>query len=172
MGLFTNTNYADLESMLKLNVAVPTEMTHLFGKKMAPRKRGGIILMSSVLAFQGTPHFATYAATKSYLLTLGEALNVELRPKGIDVLTLLPGLTDTPMTRSMGIDWSKMPVCLQSSRTVARIGLRHIGRKSIVVTGFLNSIYAWQTRFLPRAWVVKLYDLLFSRAINSFQRFL
>ena len=96
MGPFLDKNYQSLERMITLNVTVPTEIAHAFGRDMSGRKKSGIILVSSLFAYQGIPLFATYAATKAYILTLGEALTVEMNKQGIDVLTLSPGLTATP----------------------------------------------------------------------------
>ena len=63
---------------------------------MIDRKRGGIIFLSSASALQGTALSANYAGTKAYNLILGESLWDEWHNKGVDVLGLMPGATDTP----------------------------------------------------------------------------
>ena len=169
MGLFLEKDYSALERMLTLNMQIPTEIAHMFGKKMVARKRSGIILVSSLFAYQGIPHFASYAASKAYILTLGEALNVELAKYGIDVLVLSPGLTDTPFSQSMKINFSRLPMIAQRPATVAKIGLRSIGRKTTVVSGFLNKLYAWENRLIPRAWPVNLFGFLIKGAIKAYK---
>jgi short-subunit dehydrogenase len=79
-----------------LNVRGPLELAHRFGRRMAARGRGGVVLLSSLTAFQGSPFVATYGATKSFLLALGEGLWYELAPRGVDVLAVCAGATRTP----------------------------------------------------------------------------
>ncbi|MBL4711221.1 MAG: SDR family NAD(P)-dependent oxidoreductase [Gammaproteobacteria bacterium] len=167
MGRFLEKDYTDLESMLLLNILVPTEITHIFGQNMVNRKRSGIILISSLFGYQGIPNFAAYAASKAYILTLGETLNVELAHQGVDVLVLSPGLTDTPFSQKMDIDFSKLPMYAQRPETVARTALNALGKKPTVVSGWLNKIYAWENRFIPRAWPVMLFCFLINRAIKA-----
>lgn len=167
MGPFLEKDYADIERMLTLNVQVPTEIAHVFGQKLAGRERSGIILVSSLFGYQGIPNFAGYAASKAYILTLGETLNVELAASGVDVLVLSPGLTDTPFSQSMEIDFSKLPMVAQAPGTVARTALSALGNKPTVVSGLLNKIYAWENRLIPRSWPVKLFGFLIGRAIRA-----
>ena len=170
MGEFLDKSYTHLERMITLNVSVPTELAHYFGKKMASRKRSGIILVSSIFAYQGIPNFAVYAATKSYVLTLGEALHVEMKKIGVDVLTLSPGLTDTPFSQNMEINFNLIPMIPQKPDAVARTGLRSLGNSMSIVSGYLNKIYAWENRLLPRSWPVKLFGFLISNAIRAYKR--
>lgn len=169
MGRFLDKDYADLERMLQLNIQVPTEIAHVFGQKLATRDRAGIILVSSLFGYQGIPNFAGYAASKAYVLTLGEALNVELGKQGVDVLVLSPGLTDTPFSQSMNIDFGKIPMLVQRPESVAKTALAALGHKPTVVSGLLNKIYAWENRFIPRSWPVNLFGFLTGRAINAFR---
>ena len=169
MGRFLDKDYLSLERMLTLNIQVPTEIAHVFGQKLTTRKRAGIILVSSLFGYQGIPNFAAYAASKAYILTLGETLNVELRGQGVDVLVLSPGLTDTPFSQSMDIDFGKIPMFAQRPETVAKTALTAIGHKPTVVSGLLNKIYAWENRFIPRSWPVNLFGFLINRAIRAFQ---
>lgn len=169
MGRFLEKEYSSIERMLTLSIQIPTEIAHVFGQKLAARRRSGIVLVSSVFGYQGIPNFAGYAASKAYALTLGEALNVELAQQGIDVLVLSPGLTDTPFSQSMEINFSKLPMFAQGPEMVAKTALRALGHKATVVSGLLNKIYAWENRLIPRAWPVKLFGFLINRAINAYQ---
>src|SRR3712207_9159147 len=81
--------------MLDVNCRAPLEMSLSFGRRFAERERGGVVLMSSLVGFQGTPNAAHYAATKAYVQTLAEALHAELAPLGVDVLASAPGPTDS-----------------------------------------------------------------------------
>ncbi|MFO8101091.1 MAG: SDR family NAD(P)-dependent oxidoreductase [Dehalococcoidia bacterium] len=89
----------DLEAKMAtvaVNVQSPLILVHEMGAKMRERERGGIILLSSASALQGTALSANYAATKAYNLILAESLWDELRREGVDVLGFMPGPTNTP----------------------------------------------------------------------------
>ena len=82
-------------AMVQLDVASLTAVTHVFAQDMRTRGRGKILLVASLLAYQGVENFAVYAAAKAYVLRLGEALHRELKRDGITVTALCPGMSDT-----------------------------------------------------------------------------
>jgi short-subunit dehydrogenase len=82
-------------AMLQLDVVSLTAVTHIFAQDMKRRGRGKILLVSSLLAYQGVENFAVYAAAKAYVLRLGEALHRELKRDGVTVTALCPGMSDT-----------------------------------------------------------------------------
>lgn len=166
-GLFVENEAHDESHLVALNVVSPMELSHVFGKRFVKRGKGGILLVSSLFGYQGVPHVANYSATKAYILTLGEALNVELKSKGVDVTVLSPGLTKTPMSENMPIDFGKMPITSHYPETVAKVGLNALGSKATVVPGLINKVYAWENRFIPRTWPVKLFGFLLGRARTS-----
>ena len=83
-----------LREMLSLDILTLTELTHLFGKRMAARGSGHILLVASLAAYQPDPLLAAYGAAKHFVLALGIALHVELAPK-VGVTVVSPGLMDT-----------------------------------------------------------------------------
>lgn len=170
MGLFLEKDYGSLEKMMRLNIEAPTHLAHIFGRKMATRARSGIILVSSLFAYQGIPHFATYAATKAYILTLGEALTVEMKKNGVDVLTLSPGLTATPFAEGLKMNPSLIPMFAENPAKVAKVGINNVGSKATIVSGFLNKFYAWENRLIPRSWPVKLFGFLIGNAARSYEK--
>lgn len=109
---------------------------------MAERGRGGIVLMSSLTAFQGTPLVATYGATKSFDLTLAEALWDELAEHGIDVLACCAGATLTPGYERVTPRRSsvRMTPRLLDPDEVARDALGALGRRPLIVTGRGNRV--------------------------------
>ena len=84
--------------LIRLNIIAPTVLSSYFAKKLGKRKRCGIILTGSMLGYQGTPYFTTYAGTKAYEIVRDEGLAYELRKHGVDILVMNPGLTKTLMT--------------------------------------------------------------------------
>lgn len=163
-GLFIDRSQDTETHLLKLNVISPMQLSNVFSKRFAQRGRGGILLISSVFGYQGVPQFANYSASKAYILGFGEALNVELKALGIDVTVLSPGLTQTPMSENMPVDFSKMPLTSSTPEFVANVGLKALGVKATVVPGLINKIYAWENRLIPRSWPVKLFGFLIKRA--------
>lgn len=99
-GEFLQQDAAAMLQEMDVNCAAPLLLAHGLGRDMAARGRGGIVFVSSGSALQGSPVFASYAATKAYDLVLGEALWYELREHGVDVLSFIPGPTNTPGLRS------------------------------------------------------------------------
>ena len=93
---FLETSLDDKQRMLDVNARGPLLAAHVFGKPMAERGRGGIVLLSSLTAFWGSPWLATYGATKAFNLSLGEALAHELAERGVDVVVSCAGATRTP----------------------------------------------------------------------------
>ena len=165
-GEFIDTPIQNEQNLLALNVNSPMELSHIFAKRFAKKGKGGILLLSSLFGYQGVPQVANYSASKAYVLSLGEALNVELKPLGIDVTVLSPGLTQTTMTQNMIVDFNKIPITQHQPEVVARVGLNALGKKATVVPGFINKFYAWENRLIPRSWPVKLFGFLMKRAIK------
>jgi short-subunit dehydrogenase len=62
---------------------------------MVTRKRGRILNVASLAAFQPGPIMAVYYATKAYVLSFSEALSNELQGSGVTVTCLCPGPTRT-----------------------------------------------------------------------------
>lgn len=96
-GSFIWHQLQSVDDLLRVNVFAPTRLAHHFGKKKAARGRGGIVFVSSTFGYQAVPYFQSYAASKAYLLAVGEALFHELKPLGVDVSVLSPGPTNTAM---------------------------------------------------------------------------
>ena len=162
---FTKTSLKAHKALINLNIEAPALLARLYGEDMIKRGRGGIVFFSSVFGYQGVPLVANYSASKAYILALGEALHVEMKPYGVDVLVVSPGLTDTDMPAQMPVDFRKMPIIKQQPEMVARVGLQALGRKASVVPGLLNKIFAFENRFMPRLWPVKLFGFLLTNAM-------
>ena len=100
-GYFLDGPVSAAESMVVRNCLVPTQLCHHFARPMVGRGRGGIIVVSSGAALVGAPRMVAYGASKAFDLVLGEALWAELHGHGVDVLSLVLGLTDTPALRRL-----------------------------------------------------------------------
>ncbi len=140
-----------LRTMLQLDIVSLTELTYLHARRMARNGHGRILLVGSMAAYQPVPLLAVYAAAKAYVLSLGEALHVELAPK-VTVTVLSPGLMDTGFNAASGyITPPSLKRMIVSPDVVARTGLKALfAGKSGVIAGRLNKGMAFASRLLPR----------------------
>jgi short-subunit dehydrogenase len=142
------------EKMLARNAADSAEKNGMANKKGAAKKRGAIILMSSLAGSQGSPRLATYAATKSFNAILAEGLWAELKPAGIDVLACMAGAVLTPgygRTQEAAAPGTLPP------EKVVEAAFKALGKKPVVVPGILNKIGRFfLMRLVPRSLAVKM----------------
>lgn len=145
---------AGLHRIVRLNTVAHLDLAHSFGRRLAERGRGGILLVSSLGARQAWPGAADYAAGKAFVSVLGESLHVELSKFGVSVTVLLPGATETEMVRAYGVDATTMnrlmrPMRLMSVEQVVTEGLRALAANhSTHIPGRANRAMA---AVLPRS---------------------
>jgi short-subunit dehydrogenase len=98
---FLANSIATAEAMVQRNCMVPMQLCHHFAPAMVERHRGGIVLFGSGAGLVGGPNMVAYGATKAFDMVFAEALWSELHDKGVDVLGLILGKTDTPALRRL-----------------------------------------------------------------------
>jgi uncharacterized protein len=96
VGPFLDVDLTALLAAIDINCRAPVVLAHELGARMAARRRGGMIIMSSLAAESGAAQVALYSATKAFDLVLAEGLWYELRDRGVDVVAIRPGSTRTP----------------------------------------------------------------------------
>jgi uncharacterized protein len=89
------------EAMVQCNCMVPMQLCHHFAPAMVERGSGGIVIFGSGAGLVGGPNMVAYGASKAFDMVFAEALWAELHDKGIDVLGLILGKTDTPALRQL-----------------------------------------------------------------------
>ena len=95
--------------------------------------------MSSVAGIQGVPYITNYAATKSYVLSLGEAVHRELAPLGVHVTVLVPSAAATAMTARFGADKTPMGRLMMSANASAADGLAALAaNRAVRIGGRMN----------------------------------
>jgi hypothetical protein len=144
--------------MLQVNITSLTHLTGLLLPGMIERRRGGILNVASTAAFQPGPGMAVYYATKSYVLSLSEALAEELVGTGVTVTAVCPGPTATNFGAAANMQTlGLVKKVSMSADAVARQGHRAYRRGQVVtVTGFRNQLPAFLVRLFPRAAVRKI----------------
>jgi RND family efflux transporter MFP subunit len=164
-GAFIDSKLDAALAMVQLDIASLTAVTHLFAQDMRARGRGKILLVASLLAFQGVVNFAVYSAAKAYVLRLGEALHREFKRDGITVTSLCPGMSDTGFAAAAKQKVTPgLKLLMMQPAPVVRAGIRALdaGRISVVpgLPNKLSAIFMWAT---PR-W---LHQAMFARVMNA-----
>ncbi len=149
---FVDRPVEDALQLVDLNCRGPVLLVHQLGRAMAARGRGGIVLMTSMSAAAGGAYVATYSATKAFDLVLAEALWMELGQRGVDVLSVVAGLTDTPAMRRSGAVTDDSPIEPMDSDEVAVEALAELGRgRPVLYAGAANREVATMFWPVPRA---------------------
>jgi hypothetical protein len=151
-------------AMINLNCRAVVDMTHRFLPGMKERKKGAVIIVSSVVGTIPTPWFSAYSGTKAFDLYFGEGLYGECLGTGVDVLTVLPGLTKTEFQAGAGMREYHSPY--RKAEHVVESALAALGKKPIVVDGYFNKIMSHGTRFVPRSWLVRISRFVMRRELG------
>jgi uncharacterized protein len=154
-GGFLDSDWEKEKKMLQLDIVALTHLTKLFGKDMAQRGGGYILLVSSVAGYQPAPSYASYAAAKAYVLNLGEALAFEFKKHNINLTVLSPSATATDFFNVAGQEVNRIQrFLMMPSRSVAKIGLKALAKgKFSIIPGAVNKLLFWGLQFVPRRWL-------------------
>lgn len=145
-GPFVEADLGEELAMIDLNCRSVVALTHALGQRFVAQRRGGIVLMSSLLAFQGVPRAANYAATKAFVQTLAEGIRIELAPFGVDVVASAPG----PIRSGFAARATMQMGQAGSPEEVARATLGALGRRGTVRPGWLSKLLEASLALLPR----------------------
>jgi short-subunit dehydrogenase len=132
--------------MLRVNCEAVLSLTHYYSQIFKEQKRGGIIFLSSIVAFQGVPYAANYAATKAYIQSFAEALAIELKPFGVDILAVAPAPVESGFGKRANM---KMGAAMKPEKLTVPI-LKALGKYTIIRPGFLSKFLTYSINTLPR----------------------
>ena len=137
-----------------INCRAPMTLAYLLGLSMLKRKRGGIMLMSSLAGAQGSALLVNYTATKAYNRLLAEGLWDELRTGGVDVLACCPPAVSTPGYLASA---PKGSMSALTPQVVVSAALAGLGRGPTVIPGWTYRLAnVVMQRILPRKSTIKL----------------
>ncbi|MFP6578886.1 MAG: SDR family NAD(P)-dependent oxidoreductase [Myxococcota bacterium] len=152
-GRFDLRSADELAPLVAVNCAAPLRLTSALLPAMRGRGRGAVILVGSIAGRQPLGLHAVYAATKGFDLLFGEALYVEMKPFGIDVLVVEPGTTETEFQQVAG----EVPHSGVPPERVVEVSLEALGTRPSVVVGWFDWLRtSVATRLVPRsltAWI-------------------
>ena len=146
-GEFVENTLDEELNIIAVNCVASAHLAHHFGQRFKQQQRGGIMLFSSLVGFQGVPYFTNYAATKAYILSLAEGLHTELKPYNVDVCACAPGPVATGFARRAQM---KMHFSAQVEN-VAQDALYSLGKYRVRRTGWLAKLLGLPMVFIPRA---------------------
>ena len=110
VGKFFERTEEELKERIQLNATSHLSLTHYFGKKMAERKRGGVLLTGAMGAVEGLPYMSNEAGTKGYIQALGKSLHSEFKEYGIHITVLVTTPTETSVFYKLGFSMQNTPM--------------------------------------------------------------
>ncbi len=155
-GNFLDANLERELEMIDVNCRSVAALSMLFGRRFVHQGRGGMILLSSLVAFQGVPRAANYSATKAYVQSLAEALHIELGQRGVDVLACAPGPVQSGFAARANM---RMNMALKPE-DIAQATLNALGRRTTVRPGWLSKFLEASLATLPRWGRVRVMSLV------------
>ncbi len=142
---FRDTTSELIEAELRVNYLAPTEFLKRCLPSMVDARHGAIVVVGSLTSFVPFPGNASYSASKTALLTLVRGLRLEVQGQGIQIGMVLPGLTDTDMTK----DHSSMLAPMTPEAVAEAVVRTYRGSEAVVVPGVMNRMAAQVFRSFP-----------------------
>lgn len=151
-GDFVRENKLEDEfALIGLNITSVVHLAKLVLPDMVKRGEGRVLITSSIAALMPGPFYATYAASKSFLLSFSESLFSELKDSGVTVTALMPGATDTEFFVRSGMEGTKVAEASKDDPAlVAKQGFEAMmaGDDHIIAGSFTNKLQGLTAKFL------------------------
>ncbi len=144
---FLRSQPQQVEEEIYLNLLGMMTITRLIARRMASQQQGLIVNVSSLMGKVAAPTMATYSATKFAILGFSQALRSELRPYNVQVIALVPSLTDTDMVRNLQLFRWLIPLTPDQVAQALIRGI-HNGSDQILV-GWQSHLALWCQRLFP-----------------------
>jgi hypothetical protein len=161
-GEFVDRNISEDLNMIQLNVSSLVELSHAISKHMIQHGGGMILNTASTAGFIPGPLQATYFATKAFVVSFSQALDQEMRKKGVTVTALSPGPVKTEFIDVAGLSKSIMFDGAKSANYTAMKGYNAMLKKQLICISepslhFLLNYCLWM---VPRRMVLKMVENL------------
>jgi hypothetical protein len=155
-GAFGSIQTPRLLEMIQVNYSAVVYLTQLYVPAMIARRRGDILIVSSVAAFQAVPFLSAYAATKAFDLIFAEGIAEELREFGVHVCALCPGSTTTEF-QQVAQQPDRVFRSAETADKVAQVGLAALVEgRSFVISGAKNRLMVESERLAPRQFIARM----------------
>lgn len=153
------TPFEDFERLFKTNFLSVHALLEPIIPKLIEQKSGEVVFISSLASLLTMPTSIAYSSSKRALNAYAEGLHYQLKPHGIDVITIMPGFIDSEMTQKNRF---KMPFFMPTEKGIARI-TEAIDRKKVR--------YAFPFRFYLMIRIVLLFPQSLRDKIVNFTNF-
>lgn len=160
-------------SMINLNILAVVRMTKLFLPQMILRSAGRILNTASAAGFQPGPGYATYSATKAFVLSYTESIATELAGSGVTVTALCPGPTDTDFFPKADMMETRafQEANLMAPQVVAEAGYKAVmSGDRVVIPGLANKAMVFMRRLIPESLQAKINEMLTDNASPEHQK--
>ena len=140
----TETDMERIEKMMLLHVVTVTKLTRLFGKDMCERGKGYILNMSSLSTWMAFPGIQVYNATKSYINNFTRSMWYEMKPYGVHLMTVTPGMVNTTLyglpenLRTLAV---KLGINTPTERLAKKAIRRMFRRRKKCMPGLVNHLF-------------------------------
>lgn len=137
-----------MERMLSLNIAALAHLSSTFLKSAKPGD--ALVNVASILGLVPYPPQNLYAATKAFVQQFTVGLWEEFQPRGIHVMALCPGATETEFFKNAGKSDISAYRKMMKSETVVSIALSALknSKKPICIPGWHNQLFVFLIRHL------------------------
>ncbi len=157
IGPYLQTSLQDHLNEIAVNCRAPLTLSYILGQKMVKRRRGGIVLMSSLSSSQGSALITNYTATKAYNRLLAEGLWEELRTQGVDVMACCPSAVSTPNYLASAPRSGRISASTMTPHAVVTETLAALGKQPVIIPGWSNRLAnVFMQRVLPHKTAIKL----------------
>ena len=157
IGPYLQTSLQDHLDEIAVNCRAPLTLSYILGQKMVKRRRGGIVLMSSLSSSQGSALITNYTATKAYNRILAEGLWEELRTQGVDVMACCPSAVSTPNYLASAPRSGRISASTMTPHAVVTETLVALGKQPVIIPGWSNRLAnVFMQRVLPHKTAIKL----------------
>jgi short-subunit dehydrogenase len=142
--------------MVRTDVEAVVHLCSAYVPGMVERRRGAVLNVASMAAFQPLPGQAGYGGSKAFVLSYTRAMAQELRGTGVVASALCPGPVETEFAAAGGFDEEKAASSLPkvmwvSAHDVARAGIEGLERgRDVVIPGGVNRVAAGVAHLVPR----------------------
>jgi short-subunit dehydrogenase len=157
-GLFIERDLAADLAMIDLNVKALVILTHLVASDMVAQGSGKILHVGSTAGMIPGPLQATYFATKAFVNSFSQALDEELRAKGVTSTVLAPGGVATEFFDTADLGGTDLGNNSASPTSVAKIGYDAMiaGKLHVINERSISFMLNWLVPFMPRRMVLKM----------------
>ncbi|HUR55629.1 MAG TPA: SDR family NAD(P)-dependent oxidoreductase [Gemmataceae bacterium] len=159
-GHFAGSSEVVLRRVMEVNFFAAAELTRTALPHLMNGIQPAVVNVTSMTGRRGMPAWSEYSASKFALVGLGEALRAELARFGVDVVTIVPGLTNTGFGNSLLRNEGKMRIPFSRGMSPASVADRVVlairKNRREVWLGRETKLVLWFNKFFPKlqTWII------------------